>query len=147
MIDLIVKHFYDNKIQADTFYKILSIASFVVLTLDFLWIKFVMQNEYNRMIPEIQQTSMTIRFIPTILSYMTIILPIVLFVIPKISPKTKMMDSLLFGGLMGLLMYGMFSFTNYALIEKWSFKVVLLDTLWGAFLYAMATLATSYFLF
>ena len=147
MIDLILKHFYDNKIQVDTFYKVLSIASFVVLTLDFIWIKFVMYNEYNRLIPDIQQTSMMVRFIPTVLSYITIILPIVLFVIPKISPKTRVMDSLVFGGLMGFFMYGMFSFTNYALIEKWSVRVALLDTLWGAFLYAMAALATSYFLF
>jgi uncharacterized membrane protein len=146
-MDFIVKHFYDNKIQVDAFFKILSIVSFFVITLDFIWIKLVMHGQYTKLISDIQQTSMMVRFIPTILSYLTIILPIVLFVIPKISPKTRVTDSLLFGGLMGFFMYGMFSFTNYALIDKWSLKVVLLDTIWGAFLYAIVSLITSFVLF
>ncbi len=146
MIDLIIKHFFDNKIQVDTFYKVLSIASFIIITLDIIWIKFIMYGEYNRMMPQIQK-QIIVRFIPAILSYITIILPIVLFVIPKLSPKTRVMDSLLFGGAMGLFMYGMYNFTNYTFIDKWSIKVVLIDTLWGAVLYAIATLVTSYFLF
>jgi uncharacterized membrane protein len=146
-MDKVVKHFYDNKIQVDTFFKILSIVSFLVITIDFLWIKFIMHGEYTKLIADIQKTSMIVRFIPTVLSYLTIILPIVLFVIPRISPKTRVTDSFLFGGLMGFFMYGMFSFTNYALIDKWSVKVVLLDTVWGAFLYSIVTLITSYFLF
>ena len=146
-MDIFIKNFYHDKIEADTFFKILSIVSFLVITIDFIWIQLVMKNAYNNMISDIQKTSMMIRLIPTILSYMTIILSIVLFVIPKIKPERRLLDSLVYGGLMGFFMYGMFSFTNYALIDKWSLKVVLLDTIWGAFLYAIVSLITSFVLF
>jgi uncharacterized membrane protein len=146
-MDIFIQNFYHNKIEADTFFKILSIVSFFVITLDFIWIQLVMKNAYKNMISDIQKTSMMIRLLPTILSYITIILPIVLFVIPKITPERRVFDSLVYGGLMGFFMYGMFSFTNYALIKDWSMSVVLLDTAWGTFLYFIVSLLTSYLLF
>jgi uncharacterized membrane protein len=146
-MDIFIKNFYHNKIEADTFFKILSIVSFFVITIDFIWIQLVMKRAYANMISDIQKTSMMVRLIPTILSYITIILPIVLFVIPKITPERRVVDSLLYGGLMGFFMYGMFSFTNYALIKEWSIPVVILDTVWGTFLYSIVALLTSYLIF
>jgi uncharacterized membrane protein len=146
-MDIFIKNFYHDKIEADTFFKILSIVSFLVITIDFVWIQLIMKRAYTNMISDIQKTSMMVRIIPTILSYITIILPIVLFVIPKIRPETKLLDSLVYGGLMGFFMYGMFSFTNYALIKEWSIPVVLLDTFWGSFLYFIVALITSHLIF
>ena len=146
-MDFIINNFYHGKINYETFYKIISIVTFLVLTIDFIWIKLVMLEQYNELISDIQNTSLSVRFIPTILSYVTIILPIVLFVIPKLTPQRRVLDSLIYGGIMGGLMYGMFSFTNYALIKKWSISVALLDTIWGTILYSLVSLLTSYLLF
>jgi uncharacterized membrane protein len=146
-MDFIINNFYDGKINSETLYKIISIVTFLVLTIDFIWIKLVMLDQYNSLIYNVQNKSLSVRFIPTILSYITIILPIVLFVIPKLTQRRRVLDSLVYGGIMGFLMYGMFSFTNYALIQDWSFTVVLLDTIWGAILYSIVSLLTSYLLF
>jgi uncharacterized membrane protein len=146
-MDFIIKNYYHGKINSEILYKIISIVTFLVLTIDFIWIKLVMFDQYNKLIADIQKTSLIVRFIPTILSYMTIILPIVIFVIPKLTPERRVLDSIVYGGVMGLMMYGMFSFTNYALIKQWSLQVVLLDTIWGAILYSIVSLLTSYLLF
>jgi uncharacterized membrane protein len=146
-MDFIINNFYSGKINSETFYKIISIVTFLVLTIDFIWIKIVMLDQYNSLIYNIQNKSLSVKFIPTMISYITIILPIILFVIPKLTPQRRVLDSLIYGGIMGGLMYGMFSFTNYALINDWSISVVLLDTIWGAILYSAVSLLTSYLLF
>jgi uncharacterized membrane protein len=144
-MDTFIHKFYSTNTDSETFFKILCLVSFLVITVDFVWIKLVMMKEYTNLISDIQKTSIVVRFIPTILSYLTIILPIVLFVIPKISKETRLQDSIIYGGLMGFFMYGMFSFTNYALIDRWSLRVVLLDTFWGFFLYSLVSYITSSF--
>lgn len=145
-METFVHKFYPSIIDGETFFKILCLVSFLVFTIDFIWIKLVMMNEYTNLISDIQKTSIMVRFIPTILCYITIILSIVLFVIPKISKENRLEDSIIYGGLMGFFMYGMFSFTNYALLDRWSLRVLLLDTFWGAFLYSVVSYITSYFI-
>ena len=140
-----VQNFYGDKIDTNTFFKILCLVSFLVITIDFFWIKFYMADQYTTLIASIQNTSMIVRFIPTVLAYITIILPIVLFVMPKVSYLNRFSDSLLYGGIMGACMYGLFSTTNYALLKNWSLKVLILDTVWGAFLYTIVTYITSLF--
>ena len=141
-MDYIIKRFYSEKTDTTTFLKIICIVTFLVLTIDIIWITLVMGKQYSIMIGDIQNTSMLIRLLPTILSYFTIIIPIVLFVIPRISKETILLDSIIYGGIMGFLMYGMFSFTNYALIRNWTVKVVLLDIVWGSFLYSIVSYLT-----
>ena len=85
------------------------------------------------------------RYIPVFLSYLTIILPIVLFIVPNIRKESRWKDSLFYGGVLGIFMYGMFSFTNYALIKNWTLEVVMLDTLWGGILYTLVSYIASFF--
>jgi len=41
--------------------------------------------------------------------------------------------------LLGIVIYGVYETTNYALFDKWSFLTVLMDTLWGGCLFALTT--------
>ena len=117
----------------------------LVLIVDGIWIQWIMKDKYTELIPKIQGTKMVVRYFPALLSYLTIILPIILFSIPNIKANTRFTDSLFYGGLLGVCMYGMFSFTNYALISNWSLEVVALDTLWGGFLYTVVAYLSSLF--
>ena len=40
---------------------------------------------------------------------------------------------------MGILIYGVYETTNYALFKNWSIFTVILDTLWGGTLFALVT--------
>jgi uncharacterized membrane protein len=125
-------------------WKDFSVISGLVLFFDLIWIQLVMKQKYVDLIPKIQRMPMKVKYVPALISYLTIVLPILLFSIPNVRGSQRLTDSLFFGGLLGLCMYGMFSFTNYALIENWTLEVVVLDTLWGGFLYTLVTYLGSF---
>ena len=129
------------------FIKIFVIISFLVVIIDFIWIMLVMKPKYSILINNIQKSPLSIRVVPVILSYITIILPIIIFVLPNIKNTTRLQDSIIYGGLMGFFMYGMFSFTNYSLLDKWDINVVIFDVIWGIILYTIVSYISSFLLF
>jgi hypothetical protein len=52
-----------------------------------------------------------------------------------IQPKRSVNDAFF----LGILIYGVYETTNYALFTKWSFLTVVIDTLWGGTLFALTT--------
>ena len=46
--------------------------------------------------------------------------------------------------LLGIVIYGVYESTNYAILDKWNTKAVAMDTLWGGILFALTTKATYY---
>jgi uncharacterized membrane protein len=53
--------------------------------------------------------------------------------------------SILNGALFGLIVYGVYDFTNLATIAKYSVKVAILDTIWGAILCTLVTTCVLFF--
>ena len=52
-----------------------------------------------------------------------------------IKPKRSISDAFL----LGLVIYGTYETTNWAIFTKWSVKTVIIDTLWGGILFALTT--------
>lgn len=50
---------------------------------------------------------------------------------------------IMYGGLFGLVVYGVYTGTNYVVFPQWSTYLVITDTLWGAFL-CSSSLAVLY---
>ena len=44
------------------------------------------------------------------------------------------------GAFFGLVVYGVFDFTNHAIIENYSLPLAIMDTIWGTFLCGTTTL-------
>jgi uncharacterized membrane protein len=44
--------------------------------------------------------------------------------------------------LLGLVIYGVYETTTYALLKNWNFATVMVDTLWGGILLALTTYLT-----
>ena len=126
--------------------KIIAITSILVLLIDLIWIKLVMKSEYDTLIYDIQQSEMTVRPISAFLAYTAIILPLLLYTLPNIRPESRITDCIFYGGMLGLLIYGMFSFTNHALIKGWTWRVAISDTVWGFVLYTLVSYIASYFM-
>ena len=49
--------------------------------------------------------------------------------------------AVLFGALFGLCAYGTYDLTNLSTLQRWSFRLTLVDMAWGTFLTAIASLA------
>ena len=101
------------------------------LIMDFIWIQsnFTM---YNNSVIKIQNKPIVFRMIPAILAYSLLILNIVYILIPLTKKLSNVKRSLVFA-MSGLVIYGVYNATTYAIIEKYPLYVAIIDTLWGLF--------------
>ena len=99
------------------------IAFLSYLILDFFWFKFSLPS-YNKVVGDIQGSPIQSRILP-FLAYILLPLGLTLFVL-----NTKN-NSIVYGALYGLIVYGIFNLTNRALFKNWNLNIMMVDTLWG----------------
>jgi uncharacterized membrane protein len=75
---------------------------------------------------------MSINYLGAALCYVFLIVGINYFII---KPRKSVSDACL----LGLVIYGVYETTNYALFKNWSITTVIIDTLWGGALFAITT--------
>ena len=113
------------------------------LLLDYIWLAKLMQGFYiNELGPYARVRGTTI--IPVYwaagLVYLLLPLGIVLFALPRVDPANLAASSLLWGGLFGLIVYGVYDMTNMSTLENWPVRMVWVDICWGCFLCGVTTL-------
>ena len=106
---------------------LLSAILFVVI--DFLYLNLI-KNYFANQVKIVQGSPLKVNLLGTLLCYIFLIFGINYFIIS--SKKTAYEAFLL-----GLLIYGVYETTNYALFSKWSILTVIMDTLWGGVLFAL----------
>lgn len=119
-------------------YKEIFIATVVLLILDTAFIS-MNYKAYSDQVVNIQRVVMKVKPIGAILSYVFIIGGLYYFIIRRNRP---VWEAFLFG----LVMYGVYDTTNYALLKKWNPYLAAMDTLWGGVLMATTTYLTYYFM-
>ena len=92
------------------FNQLKSIAKFAVILLmvDFVYLS-LMTGHFQKLVKQIQNSDLNLKLIPTFFVYVSIVMSWYLFV--ELKSKNKIQDSFL----LGLLMYSMYDFTNYAI--------------------------------
>ena len=79
---------------------------------------------------------MNFRLLPTILCYIALVAAIYIFVInTNDTNENKIFKAFI----LGLCIYAVYEMTNYALLDKWNIRTVVIDTLWGGVLFALTT--------
>jgi uncharacterized membrane protein len=122
----------------NTFYIFLLILV-VIVAIDLIWIQFIIKGDYADMIRNIQKAPLSIKIVPGIIVYLLMTLYVLFFVLPFINKNNLVKDILYYGGLSGLINYGVFAFTNYSLLNQWTLKMTLMDTAWGFVLFSLVT--------
>ncbi len=117
------------------------IALVVLLALDLTWIFLIMADFYQAQFSGFLRPE-SVPIWSAILPWLLVPLGIVLFV-DKVSRNKK--QSLIYGGIYGLILYGVYDFTNYATLANWTLTMVVLDVLWGIFLCGVVSFLTKYF--
>jgi uncharacterized membrane protein len=80
----------------------------------------------------VQGSNIQMNFLGAALCYIFLIAGLNYFIIkPHKSPTDAF--------LLGLVIYGVYETTNYALFKNWSILTVFIDTLWGGILFALTT--------
>ena len=90
-------------------------------------------NFFNKLVYNIQGSFIKFNLMGAILCYILLIYGLNYFII---SPKKTVMDAFI----LGVVIYGVYETTNYAIFDKWSLKAVILDTIWGGSLFALTTM-------
>jgi uncharacterized membrane protein len=111
------------------------IAPFILFTLDIIWLSLFMKKRFNRIIKNIQNEEANYNIIYASISYIIMIIGLFIFVLPNITKENALNDSLKYGGLFGLVIYGIFDFTNLALFKNYELSTAIFDVIWGSLLY------------
>jgi uncharacterized membrane protein len=114
--------------------KIIIISSFILLCLDAIFI-YINANIFKIQVASVQRVAMQIKPLGVILCYIFLIFGLYYFIL-------RQHRSVLEATLFGIVVYGVFETTSYALLKKWEIKTVVLDTLWGGALMGLTTALT-----
>ena len=114
-------------------YKEIVLSGVILLLLDAAYITLT-KSLWNIQVASIQRVSMQIRVLGAIVCYTLLILGLYYFILRT---RRSPLDAFL----LGILVYGVFDSTNYAMFKKWDWKIAVMDTLWGGSVFAMTSAA------
>ena len=110
---------------------LLLVSAIVFISIDFVYLN-VMRSYFDNQIKSIQGSPIKMNYLGAAICYILLIIGINYFII---KPRKSVSDAFL----LGIVIYGVYETTSWALFEKWSIFTVIMDTLWGGVLFAMTT--------
>ena len=112
----------------------------VVLTaIDFLWLGTIALDLYKQEIGALMLDKPRLEVAAVF--YVLCALGITVFAVQPALAAESWQKSLILGALFGLCAYGTYDLTNLATLQRWSFRLAVIDMAWGTFLTASASLA------
>jgi uncharacterized membrane protein len=93
----------------------------------------LIKETFKKQIEDVQSSPMKINISAAAICYVFLIFGLYYFVI-------KENKSYIYAFLLGIVIYGVYETTSMALLQKWKWQTVIMDTLWGGILFAITTL-------
>jgi uncharacterized membrane protein len=132
----------------------LVVISVIYLILDIIWISSNI-GMYNDNIIRVQGKLSEITWkiaVFIFLSYILLLVSILHIAIPLTLNNIKKDDalidklykSILYGGSVGLCIYGTYNLVSIIIYEKFKYTIAIIDTLWGLFIYSLLTFIYLY---
>lgn len=110
---------------------VLLVSAILLVSIDFVYLNLI-QGYFSNQIARVQGSPMKINYLGAAICYILLVTALHYFII---QPKKSVSDAFL----LGIVIYGVYETTNYALFKNWSIFTVLMDTLWGGTLFALTT--------
>jgi len=105
------------------------LSAIVMLLLDAIYLTSI-KKYFNKQIKSIQGTNIQFKFVPALITYIFLIFGINYFIIRK---RRSIKDA----AILGMVIYGVYEFTNLTLFKNWRLLTAFIDTLWGTILFAL----------
>jgi uncharacterized membrane protein len=109
----------------------LLVSAITMVVIDSIYLS-LMKGYFMNQVKNVQGSPLKINFLAAAICYIFLILGLNYFII---KPRRSVQDAFL----LGLVIYGVYETTTWALFSKWSPLTVIMDTLWGAILFALTT--------
>jgi len=107
------------------------VSAIIFITIDSFYLN-IMKSYFSKQIQSVQGTPPKLNFLGAAFCYVFLIVGLNYFII---KPRKSVNEAFL----LGVVIYGVYETTNYALLNKWSMLTVIIDTLWGGVLFASTT--------
>lgn len=115
------------------------LVTFIVfITLDAIYLT-SMKTYFDNQVKSIQGSVIQMNLLAAILCYISLVFGVYYFIIRE---KKSLFEAFL----LGLVIYTVYEFTNWALFKNWKVITVIMDSLWGATLFTLTT-AIIYFIY
>jgi uncharacterized membrane protein len=109
----------------------LLVSAIVMVTIDYVYL-YLFKGYFSNQVKNVQGSPLSMNYLAAAICYIFLILGLNYFII---KPRRSVQDAFL----LGLVIYGVYETTSWAIFKNWSVFTVILDTLWGASLFAMTT--------
>jgi uncharacterized membrane protein len=116
------------------------------MALDAVWLGVVMSDFYKGELGSLarrQGDALNPIWWAVVAVYMILPLGIIGFVLPRVSDASPVLSAALWGIVYGVITYGIYDLTNYATLDRWSLRYVVVDIAWGGAICGIATVTAS----
>ena len=110
------------------------ISTFLLVLIDSIYLTYV-GNYFNNQIQSIQSSPLKLNLRGALIAYIFLTIGLNYFIVQRREPWYNAF-------LLGIVIYGVYEGTNYAILKNWSIYTVILDTLWGGILFGLVTYYT-----
>jgi uncharacterized membrane protein len=107
------------------------VAAIIFVILDGFYLNLI-KGYFNKQIKSIQGSDIKVNIIAVGITYIFLIFGLNYFIIQR---NRSVTDAALFG----LIIYGVYEFTNMSLFTNWYLLTAIIDTTWGAILFGLTT--------
>ena len=109
----------------------LLVSAILFVVIDCVYLN-IMKGYFEKQVQQIQGSPIKMNMVSAMICYIFLIVGLNYFII---QPKKSVSDAFL----LGIVIYGVYETTNWALLKNWSPLTVIMDTLWGGVLFALTT--------
>lgn len=111
--------------------KTLLLTGVIMLSLDAIYIS-ALKDMFEVQIAAVQRVALQFRLFGAIMCYILLIGGLYYFILQD---RRSIADAFF----LGIVIYGVYESTTYALLKQWKLKTLIIDTLWGGILFALTT--------
>ncbi len=111
--------------------KLAALGALTFAVLDAIWLGMLMKSFYRDQLAPIVRLAdggIAPNWPAALVVYALLGTGIALFVMPR---AATISSAAAYGAMLGLVVYGVYDFTNYSTLRQWPFVLVLVDTAWG----------------
>jgi uncharacterized membrane protein len=103
----------------------------VMLAIDSVYL-YLTKSIFGQLVARIQRTAIEFKVVGAAVVYLLLAIGLYVFIVEPGKPLWQ-------AALLGLVIYGVYDFTNYAIFKKYDLSVALMDMVWGSVLLAATT--------
>ena len=109
-------------------------VSILMVAIDSVFL-FSIRSFFSKQIMDVQGEPLRVNYYSAFLCYLLLVFALYHFII---TPRRSLFDAFL----LGFIIYGVYETTTKALLKKWNWMTVFVDTLWGGILFTLTTYLT-----